>query len=97
MRAYLRAVRRTVPTPVTTTARRLFTVAEKLADLARQIAASDGFPFSRFVRACHSRHEVVVSFLALLELVRIGRAEVTQLAPFDEIHVRPGASAPHPP
>jgi chromatin segregation and condensation protein Rec8/ScpA/Scc1 (kleisin family) len=37
--------------------------------------------------ACHSRREIIVCFLALLELLRLHRIEVTQEERFGEIVV----------
>jgi segregation and condensation protein A len=46
-----------------------------------------------------SRSEIVATFLALLELIRLGQVRVTQAQPFGEIEIhavsaRPASSAP---
>jgi segregation and condensation protein A len=44
-------------------------------------------------RACRSRIELIVTFLAVLELLRLGLVQVTQAQPLGEILVRPRVSA----
>jgi chromatin segregation and condensation protein Rec8/ScpA/Scc1 (kleisin family) len=43
--------------------------------------------FSAIFRHARTRLEAVVTFLALLELIRIGEARVAQTSPFAEIMV----------
>ena len=43
--------------------------------------------FSELFAEIASRVEVVVTFLALLELIRLKQIRVTQLNPFDEIRI----------
>jgi segregation and condensation protein A len=65
-----------------------FTVSDKLdvilrvAQTGRSIAFSDLFAFAA------SRTEIVVTFLALLELIRMKQIRVAQDGPFAEIEIR---------
>lgn len=48
-----------------------FTVAEKMADLLESVPPGQTLPFPRLFAAAVSRGEVIVTFLALLELTRL--------------------------
>jgi segregation and condensation protein A len=64
-----------------------FTVSDKIDSILRRV--SDGLPlkFSELFAAMASRVEIVVTFLALLELIRLKQVRVTQTNPFDEIEI----------
>ncbi len=64
-----------------------FTVSDKIDSILRRVA--DGLPlkFSELFAAMASRVEIVVTFLALLELIRLKQVRVTQANPFDEIEI----------
>lgn len=62
-------------------------LAEKLDDLRRMLARQPQVNFSAVFRHARTRFEAVVTFLALLELIRIGEARVAQAAAFAEITV----------
>ena len=64
-----------------------FTVSDKIDSILRRV--SDGLPlkFSELFAAMASRVEIVVTFLALLELIRLKQVLVTQTNPFDEIEI----------
>src|SRR6185369_5022748 len=65
-----------------------WTVSEKL-ELLRQLMASKGaLTFSELFLQSASRTEVVVTFLALLELIRLKQIVVSQPEPFSEIEIR---------
>lgn len=69
-----------------------FTVSDKIEWILRRVG--DGVPlrFSELFASMASRVEIVVTFLALLELVRLRQISATQANPFDEIEI--AASAP---
>ena len=81
-----------------------WTVSEKIELLRRTIAARPALKFSELFEQTTSRTEVVVTFLALLELIRLKHLIVYQPAPFREIEIRrapaviaaPPATAPEP-
>ncbi|HEX6843475.1 MAG TPA: ScpA family protein [Actinomycetota bacterium] len=66
-----------------------FTVAEAMTTVESRILGFDRGPasFRRLVEDCTERIEVVVRFLAILELYREGKVELQQAATFGEIEV----------
>ncbi len=64
-----------------------FTVSEKIDWILQRVG--DGVPlrFSELFASMASRVEIVVTFLALLELVRLRQIRATQPNPFDEIEI----------
>ncbi len=68
----------------------LWTVPDKIALIERLVAKSDGVAFSHLFTARSPRGEIIVTFLALLELLRQHRVAVTQPEPFTEILVTRG-------
>jgi segregation and condensation protein A len=77
-----------------------WTVSEKIEHLAQLLNERTRLGFSELFSGTTSRSEVVVTFLALLELMRLKMVTVTQPEPFSEIEihaVRPDAAqAPTP-
>ncbi len=68
---------------------------DKLAELRTMLRHQAPVNFSGIFRHARSRLEAVVTFLALLELIRIGEARVAQASTFGEITVH--GSGPEPP
>ena len=62
-------------------------LAEKLEQLREMLALNQQVNFSAVFRHSRTRLEAVITFLALLELIRIGEARVLQSSPFAEITV----------
>ena len=60
---------------------------EKLEELRQMLSLQPQLNFSGIFRHARTRLEAVVTFLALLELIRIGEARVAQDSPFAEITV----------
>jgi segregation and condensation protein A len=75
-----------------------WTVSEKLELLRKLILARPRLKFSELFEHTTSRSEVVVTFLALLELIRLKLLFVTQSSPFSEIEISQanGAAVPTP-
>jgi segregation and condensation protein A len=72
-----------------------WTVSEKIEHLMRSLTAASPVKFSDLFAGVTSRTEVVVTFLALLELVRLKQITAIQAAPFGEIEIsraEPGAA-----
>jgi segregation and condensation protein A len=65
-----------------------WTVSEKIEDLMRAISHGPR-KFSELFAALTSRSEVVVTFLALLELIRLKQIIAIQSEPFSEIEILP--------
>lgn len=68
-----------------------FTVGEKLDALMTMLRSAPRLSLSRLFEGMRSRHEIVVTFLAMLELIRLKQIVVRQPAPFGEIVVERAA------
>jgi len=89
MRRALTALPEETPTPAM--ARRQFTIGEKIAAI-EGILSTGKATFSQILRQVTSRLEAIVTFLALLELIKQGRAVVEQAEIFGEIMIAPGVA-----
>lgn len=65
-------------------------VEEKIAELRRLLLVHDHVLFSGFFKSARSRHHLIVTFLALLELVRLHEVWLYQRENFDEIYIARG-------
>jgi segregation and condensation protein A len=77
-----------------------WTVSEKLELLRARLAAGQPLRFTELFDHASHRAEIVVTFLALLELIRLRVAVARQDAPFGEIYIEaapPGTPEPPPP
>ena len=70
-----------------------WTVSEKIEMLARRVSAAGAVRFTELFESATSRTEVVVTFLAVLELMRLKQIVALQDHEFGEIEIRP-APAP---
>jgi len=66
-----------------------WTVSEKIGRLRELMAGKGALKLSELFQQTASRMEVVVTFLALLELIRLKQIVVSQPAPFSEIEIWP--------
>jgi len=64
-----------------------FTVRQKMAAIVKALLAAESTPFLRLFDDVLNKIEVIVTFLALLELVRLRKVRVRQERPFGEIMV----------
>ena len=64
-----------------------FTVAEKVEQLLEMLKTQDRLSFTLLFQNMASRHEIVCTFLALLELIRLKHIVARQDKPFGEILV----------
>jgi segregation and condensation protein A len=74
-----------------------WTVSEKIEHLMRVLSERPGVRFSELFEGVTSRSEVVVTFLAVLELIRLKQLTAVQREPFGEIEICRMAPAPNPP
>jgi len=75
-----------------------WTVSEKIEQLLQALKEHAALKFSALFASATSRSEVVVTFLALLELMRLKQIMATQLQPFGEIEIARAAQfSPEPP
>ncbi len=85
--ALKRVLKRLEEAPVGLIRREPFSLSERLKDVEWKLAQSGRTNFETLCEDCQSRLEVVVTFLAILELIRRGRASVRQVALFEEIWI----------
>ena len=64
-----------------------FSVSEKIDSILQHVAAGNRFHFSDLFSGAASRIEVVVTFLALLELIMLKQVRALQKNVFDEIEI----------
>jgi segregation and condensation protein A len=64
-----------------------FTVSDKIDLIVKMIAAGVSLKFSELFASAASRTEIVVTFLALLELIRLKQLRVTQSEELGEIEI----------
>jgi segregation and condensation protein A len=64
-----------------------FTVTEKVAYIAERLAERGKLSLVGLFEACISRHEMIVTFLALLELVRRGQILARQEKQFGDVEI----------
>jgi len=65
-----------------------FTVSDKIDFIIRTVAGDKSIAFSELFASAASRTEIVVTFLALLELIRMKQLRVVQNGLFAEIEIR---------
>ncbi len=66
-----------------------FTVSDKIEQILQSMAAGKPIRFSDLFARMASRVEIVVTFLALLELIRLKQVRAIQSDPFQEIEIAP--------
>ena len=85
--ALKRVLKRLEETPIGLIKREAFSLDERLKDVEWRVIGAGRLSFDALCEDCQNRLEVVVTFLAVLELIRRGRARVVQNALFEEIVV----------
>lgn len=70
-----------------TVPRETYTVEEKIRKISNLLSSSRPVLLSNLFEECSSREECIVTFLAVLELIKMSRATVSQTATFGEIEV----------
>ena len=73
-----------------------FTVSEKIEFVLKVLPESEPLRFEELFAGQHTRGEVVATFLALLELVRLRHVRVEQDGPFGDILLRRRGGGPAP-
>lgn len=99
LRALQRVLLRMAERPVALVRRDPFSLSERVQSVLNRLG-SGSLTFAQLCEDCESRLEVVITFLALLELIRRHRIEVLQKKLFDDIQVKlavpPKPAAPSP-
>jgi len=85
LRAFHEVVRRFEAQRLLEVAHEEITVEQKIADIRKRFLVHEKFPFSSFFKEAGSKLHLIVTFLALLELVRLGEVRLYQKRAFDEI------------
>ncbi|MCS7223598.1 MAG: segregation/condensation protein A [Armatimonadetes bacterium] len=75
--------------PQVSVPRRRWTVPFRIRTLTQilRFSADEPYTFDRLCADCQSRQEIIITFLALLELIRRGRVFAWQESPFDPIYL----------
>jgi segregation and condensation protein A len=63
----------------------VISITDKIRDIEGMLAGRGSFSFNRLLQRAHSRGEIIVIFLAMLELIKAGRARAKQTTLFGEI------------
>jgi segregation and condensation protein A len=87
LRALQRVLTRVQERPVATIRREPFSIADRTRDLLSRVAAHGQLTFDFLCDDCETRAEVVITFLALLEMIRRGRVRAGQKELFGEIWI----------
>ena len=85
--ALKRVLKRLEEAPVALVRREPFSLDQRLKDVEWRIIGAGQLSFDALCEDCQNRLEVVVTFLAILELIRRGRARVRQADLFEEIWI----------
>lgn len=85
--ALKRVLKRVEERPIALVKREPFSLPERLKILSARLYHGGEITFDGLCDDCESRLEVVITFLAILELIRRGRLKVRQLTLFDEIYL----------
>lgn len=87
--AFRQILARAQQPPVAEISRPRFTLRQKMAEILHSLAnsAEAGLEFRQLFPRAVTRVEVIITFLAILELIRLGRIRVTQRSLFGEIWI----------
>lgn len=75
------------------TLKKIVSIEERIREIEERIHKGLKTTFHEFVADKKARTDVILSFLAMLELVKMGSIAVTQSALFDTIHIEHGTSS----
>ncbi len=64
-----------------------FTVEDKIHDILHDLVKQERMSVHSIFKKCRSRNEIVVSFIAILELIRLREIKAFQSAPFEDIQI----------
>ncbi|MDR0498625.1 MAG: segregation/condensation protein A [Holophagales bacterium] len=86
--AYRDALKRLLPPPPVEVMTPQKTLEQRIAEVLDILQGGDWLPFVELLAKSRNREELVLTFLALLELVKNGRAKLVQSETFGEIRVQ---------
>ena len=64
-----------------------FTVAQKISEIKDRLLEKDSFNFSSLLEGGYTKSEVINTFLALLELLKLQEVKVIQVETLSEIYI----------
>jgi len=85
---YREALRRLLPPPPVEVKAPAKTLQQRILEVAERLRDANWLAFADLLSTARSREELVLTFLALLELVKSGSARLVQLEAFGEIRVQ---------
>lgn len=89
LRVLQKVLDRQIEAPVATIRREPFTLSERVRQVLKRVSSTRiGLSFEEICDDCESRLEIVITFLAVLELIRRNHVSIEQLSLFDEIWVK---------
>jgi segregation and condensation protein A len=74
----------------------VFTIKDKMLELQERLELGERFSFRGWLRRMATRIEIIVSFLAVLELLKQRKLAVVQNERFGDIFIEPALDAPEP-
>jgi segregation and condensation protein A len=86
--AYREALKRFLPPPPVEVRTAPKSLDQRIQEVLAALTAGGWEPFSGLLAVARSREELVLTFLALLEMARTGRVRLVQSEPFGEIRVQ---------
>jgi segregation and condensation protein A len=93
LRALQKVLDRVAEAPVAVIRREPFTLPERVRALTKRLASTrEGLTFGALCDDCGTRLEIVITFLAVLEMIARKKAIAVQRALFDEIWIEPAES-----
>ncbi len=87
MDALHRVMSRVPEAPVYEVQAETYDVEEKMTQIARSVAEQGTVSFTELLLRCRVRAEMIVTFMALLELIKLGQVVVMQAANFTDITI----------
>lgn len=86
--AYREALKRMLPPPPVEVRTSPKTLDQRIAEVLKELDGGLWLPFSGLLAAAQTRDDLVITFLALLELMRTGKVKLVQSEAFGEIRVQ---------
>ena len=86
--AYREALKRLLPPPPVEVRTAPKTLEQRIAEVLRNLQSEQWVAFTGLLAKARSREDLVLTFLALLELVRLGRIHLVQTETFGEIRIQ---------
>ena len=67
-----------------------YKIEDKIEYIGKKISSKEKWLFSDFIKECRCKMEIVVTFLAILELIKLKTIQVYQSNNFNDIHIERG-------